>query len=158
MQKIFRLLLVAAAIILGVLWFAHWSRTRALNSGAVHVRNQPPDSSSKSPAPETASGNPAAPDQPAPAQETASASPEAPPSAMVPQQPGPISTLPAGDTLSPHPPSGFNSPSAQKYALYRQGDLTYRLNTQSGQACVLLATDTLWRKPLVYQHGCGATR
>jgi hypothetical protein len=141
MQKIFRLLLVAAAIILGVLWFAHWSRTRALNSGAVHVRNQPPDSSSKSPAPETASDNPAA-----------------PPSAIVPQQPGPISTLPAGDTLSPHPPSGFNSPSAQKYALYRQGDLTYRLNTQSGQACVLLATDTLWRKPLVYQHGCGATR
>jgi hypothetical protein len=164
MQKIFRLLLVAVAIIIGIVWFSHWSRTRG-SRGAVQVRNQSPNSAPKSTAPESAGGNSAAPattnpaeppaaqDQSNAPQEVATASPEGP--MMVPQHPGPITEQPAANALSPHPPSGFVTPATQKFALYRQGDLTYRLNTQSGQACVLLATDALWQKPLVYQHGCG---
>jgi hypothetical protein len=161
MPKIFRLLLVAAVIIIAIVWFGHWSKTRG-NRGAVQVRNQTPNGAPKSTAPEAAAAlpgaaNPAAPtataDQSTAPQEVASATAEGP--VMVPQHPGPITEQPAANALSPHPASGFVTPAAQKFALYRQGDLTYRLNTQSGQACVLLATDALWQKPLVYQHGCG---
>jgi hypothetical protein len=44
-----------------------------------------------------------------------------------------------------------------KYQLYRQGDLTWRLNTDTGEACVLFATYAQWRQQRVYQHGCGAS-
>jgi hypothetical protein len=155
MQKTFRLLLVAAAIILGAIWFSHWSKTRALNSGAVHMGDNAQDAGPNSVASETSLTNPgqASPPQKAsPQQETSPASS----AAMIPQHPGPITGQPAANALNPHPPSGFVTPATQKFALYRQGDLTYRLNTQSGQACVLFASEDLWRKPLVYQHGCGS--
>jgi hypothetical protein len=161
MQKIFRLLLVAAAIVIFVVWFSHWSKTRG-SKGAVHVQNQSPNTTPqptapKSPAASSAATNSAAaaatPEQSTVPQEIASVSPDGP--VMVPQHPGPITEQPTANALSPHPASGFVTPATQKFALYRQGDLTYRLNTQSGQACVLLATDALWQKPLVYQHGCG---
>jgi hypothetical protein len=154
MQKTFRLLLVAAAIILGAIWFSHWSKTRALNNGAVHMGDQAQDAAPNSVASETPPANPALatpPEKSSPQQETPSASS----AALIPQHPGPIAEQPAANALSPHPPSGFVTPATQKFALYRQGDLTYRLNTQSGQACVLFASEDLWRKPLVYQHGCG---
>ena len=44
-----------------------------------------------------------------------------------------------------------------KYQLYRQGDITWRLDTDTGWACILFATDAQWAKPRVYQHGCGAS-
>jgi len=43
-----------------------------------------------------------------------------------------------------------------KYQLYRQGDITWRLNTETGWACVLFATDAQWHKTRVYQNGCRA--
>jgi hypothetical protein len=43
-----------------------------------------------------------------------------------------------------------------KFQLYRQGDITWRLNTDNGDACVIFATDNQWHKQSVYQHGCGA--
>lgn len=160
MQKIFRLLLVAVAIIIGVLWFSHWSKKRAHNTASLPAKQQPLATAPQPATPDAATATPGAPaatpDQTAPPQEVASASPNTPPSAtMVPQGPGPITEQPTANALSPHPPSGFVTPATQKFALYRQGDLTYRLNTQSGQACILLASEDLWRKPLVYQHGCG---
>lgn len=163
MQKIFRLLLVAAAIIIGVVWFAHLSKKRSNNTASVHT--PPPATAAQPASPDTTAANPANPDTAAPAatpdqtppsQEVASATPAAAPSeTMVPQHPGPITEQPTANALSPHPPAGFVTPANQKFALYRQGDLTYRLNTQSGQACILLASESLWQKPLVYQHGCG---
>jgi hypothetical protein len=118
------------------------------------MRSQPQNAAPESIASETPPANPAQrtqPQQTLPQQEA----PPAPTATMIPQHPGPISEQPAANALNPHPPSGFVTPATQKFALYRQGDLTYRLNTQSGQACVLLASEDLWRKPLVYQHGCG---
>jgi hypothetical protein len=145
MQKIFRLLLVAIAILIGVVWFAHWSKSRAHNTAANN--STAPHTIAPAATPDTAMPNQTVP------QETAEAvTPSVP---MVPQHPGPITEQPVANSLSPHPPAGFVTPSTQKFALYRQGDLTYRLNTQSGQACVLLASDELWHKPIVYQHGCG---
>jgi hypothetical protein len=42
-----------------------------------------------------------------------------------------------------------------KYQLYRQGDLTWRLNTDTDKACILFATNAEWRKPKVFEHGRG---
>ncbi len=35
------------------------------------------------------------------------------------------------------------------------GRLTWRLNTETGQTCIIFATDDEWRKPRVYRAGCG---
>ena len=40
------------------------------------------------------------------------------------------------------------------YQWYRQGDLTYRIDTRTGASCIIYATMEEWRKPLVYRHGC----
>jgi len=62
----------------------------------------------------------------------------------------------SGDTISANPPNGMVFSGQGKYQLYRQGDLTWRLNTETGQTCIIFATDDEWRKPRVYRAGCGA--
>jgi hypothetical protein len=66
------------------------------------------------------------------------------------------SAAPANDTISPNPPNGMVFSGTGKYQLYRQGNLTWRLNTDSGQSCILFATDDEWKKPRVYRAGCGS--
>ena len=157
MQKIFRLLMVAAAIVLGAVYFVHWSRTRALNSGEVHVRQQT-DDKTKPDVSTTASANqPDSATQPAAPQEVASNVPDASGAdAARRQSQNSVATLPASETITRNPPNGIVAVGSGKFQLYRQGDMTFRLNTETGQACVLFATDTQWRKPLVYEHGCGS--
>lgn len=41
-----------------------------------------------------------------------------------------------------------------RYQLYRQGDMTWRLNVETGESCILLATDEQWHKERVYRSGC----
>ncbi|HEY0307227.1 MAG TPA: hypothetical protein VGB94_03645 [Acidobacteriaceae bacterium] len=41
-----------------------------------------------------------------------------------------------------------------RYQLYRQGNLTWRLDTDSGHTCILFATNEEWRNPRVSSHGC----
>ncbi|HEY4354682.1 MAG TPA: hypothetical protein VGN16_02960 [Acidobacteriaceae bacterium] len=60
------------------------------------------------------------------------------------------------DTLPANPPNGYAYAGTGAYELYRQGDLTYRMDTKTGASCVLYATLEEWRKPLVYGHGCGS--
>jgi hypothetical protein len=66
----------------------------------------------------------------------------------------PPSTAPANDTLSPNAPNGMRFTGSGRYLLYRQGDITYRLDTDTGFSCVLFATDEQWKKPKVYRDGC----
>ena len=66
--------------------------------------------------------------------------------------------VPAGDTISPNPTNGMVFAGRGKYQVYRQGNITWRLNTETGQSCVLFATDEEWKKPRVYHAGCGSTR
>jgi hypothetical protein len=139
MQKIFQLLLVASAIVLGTLWFLHWSKIRALNSGEVHVHVEAQNTPAKQNGTIARGVTSSPPDQ----------SPDA-----LPQNE--IASLPASETTSPHPPNGIVAVGRGKFQLYRQGDLTFRLNTETGQACVLFATVTQWSKPLVYDHGCAS--
>jgi hypothetical protein len=139
MQKIFRLLLAASVIVLGALWFAHWSSVRTLNSGEVHLRPQP----QSTPTPPST-----------PPQELASNGADTSAGLLGNQPQNNIAALPASEPLTRNPPSGIVAAGSGRFQLYRQGDLTFRLNTETGQACVLFATENQWRKPLVYDHGC----
>jgi cytoskeletal protein RodZ len=65
---------------------------------------------------------------------------------------------PATDTISANPPNGMKFAGQGKYQVYRQGNITWRLNTETGQTCVLFATDEEWKKPRVYHSGCGSVR
>jgi hypothetical protein len=68
---------------------------------------------------------------------------------------GPEGT-PAHDTISPNPPNGMVFSGNGKFQLYRQGNLTWRVNTETGQNCILFATDEEWKKPRVFRAGCGS--
>ena len=137
MKRIFLILALLAAVILGASWYVHRSRTRALNSGDVFIREQsaPPSTPASPSAPASANGAEA-------------------PSAG--QPPAAAESVPASDTIARNPPNGMRFIGSGKYQLYRQGDITWRLNTDTGWACVLLATDVQWRRARVYQDGCRA--
>jgi hypothetical protein len=159
MQRIFRLLLVVSAIVLGAVWFMKWSRTRALDSGEVHVRPTPPQSQQKMPTPEAAdAASSSKPGQPDEVASTASEPPS--PAAQEDKRrrsnPDGVATLPAAQPITRNAQNGIVPLTGGKFELYRQGDLTFRLNTETGQACVLFATQAQWSKTLVYEHGCGS--
>jgi hypothetical protein len=64
-------------------------------------------------------------------------------------------TAPAADTISPNPPNGMTFAGSGRYQLYRQGNITWRLDTETGRSCIIFATDEEWKKPRVYKAGCG---
>lgn len=63
-------------------------------------------------------------------------------------------TPPAADSIRANPPNGMVFAGTGRYQLYRQGNLTWRLDTNSGESCILFATDAEWRKPRVFHAGC----
>lgn len=65
------------------------------------------------------------------------------------------SSVPSTDSQQPNAANGVRFAGSGKYQVYRQGNLTYRIDTETGQECVLLATEEEWRKPQVYSRGCG---
>jgi hypothetical protein len=65
------------------------------------------------------------------------------------------SSLPVSDTLTPNAPNGMAFGGGGKFQWYRQGNITWRINTQSGDTCIAFATMDEWQKPIVYTHGCG---
>jgi hypothetical protein len=66
-----------------------------------------------------------------------------------------LSSLPAADSQVPNAPDGQRFGGSGKYQWYRQGNLTWRVDTVTGGSCVAFATLDEWRKPIVYSHGCG---
>ena len=143
MQRISQFLMIIAMLVVCGVLYLHWSKTRAMNNGEVHIRQQPVAAT------ETATAN-----QPAsPPDQSAN-----PTDSQTEQrsQPADVITLPASETLSRNPPDRTILAGTGRYELYRQGDITWRMDTASGQACVLFATESMWRRSLVYEHGCGA--
>jgi hypothetical protein len=69
-------------------------------------------------------------------------------------QPAPPNA-PGSDTISPNPPNGMTFTGSGRYQLYRQGNITWRLDTDTGRTCVIFATEEEWKKPQVYRAGCG---
>jgi hypothetical protein len=151
MKRIFTILMIVVVFILGLIWLTHRARTRASNSGKAVVRNQAAGISSP--------GAPATPPAGQNSQPSAASPSAASPSVAVNSSAAPSAgsalTPPSADSISRNPPSGTIFAGKGKFQIYRQGDITWRLDTDSGAACILFATDAQWRNPLVYSHGCG---
>ncbi len=150
MNRITLILVLVIAAVIGTAWYIHRAKARALNSGQVFVRQQTPPAGNTKP---QGSENPGS---------NASGSPQNLASNTSDNnQPFPdsqrMTATPASDSIPRNPPNGRVFAGAGKFQLYRQGDITWRLNTETGQACVLLATRNQWSKSLVYEHGCGAS-
>jgi hypothetical protein len=64
-------------------------------------------------------------------------------------------SVPATDTIPANPTNGMVFAGTGRYQLYRQGSITWRLDTDSGHTCIIFATDEQWRLQRVYSHGCG---
>jgi len=64
-------------------------------------------------------------------------------------------SVPANDSIPANPPNNAVFSGTGRYQLYRQGSITWRLDTDNGHACIIFATDEEWRKARVYSHGCG---
>jgi hypothetical protein len=58
------------------------------------------------------------------------------------------------DSIPRDPPTGMAFGGSGKYQWYRQGDITWRIDTISGAACIDFATMEQWGRPVVYSHGC----
>ncbi len=69
----------------------------------------------------------------------------------------PAGAVPSGDTIAPNPPNGMVFAGTGRYQLYRQGNITWRLDTNTGHSCIIFATDEEWKKPRVLRAGCGRT-
>jgi hypothetical protein len=147
MRQIFWIIIIAVVVIFGAAWFIHRSKTHTVNSGDVVMRGQPSD---KAKTDATAGSGadttdqPTEPEQPAPDTQTTTPAPGS-------AQP------PATDSIPRNPPNGTVFAGKGKYQIYRQGDITWRLNTDTGHACILFATNAEWRNPRVFQHGCGGS-
>jgi len=63
--------------------------------------------------------------------------------------------LPTSDSVPPNPANGARFTGTGTYQWYRQGNLTWRVDTASGRSCIDYATMEEWRKPIVSSHGCG---
>ncbi len=64
-------------------------------------------------------------------------------------------SVPATDSIPANPPNGMVFSGTGRYQLYRQGSITWRLDTDTGHTCIIFATDEEWRLARVYSHGCG---
>lgn len=140
MRRILWVVAFVALVVLGVRWYRHRAAIRALNSGAVYVKEQPngpakPLSTLQQKPPQAANS------------EIATATPP-----VVPQP----ATAPQSDTIARNPRNGLAFAGSGKFQLYRQGDITWRLNTDTGDACILFATDAQWQRTRVYQNGCAS--
>ena len=164
MRQIFWIIIIVCVVIFGVVWYVNRSKTHAVNSGQVYVRGQAGDQGKTDAAAPAASSENST-DQPAetPAAAPAAATDAAPAEASAPAQSdsgtpqsGAV-TPPATDSINRNPPNGMVFAGTGKFQLYRQGDITWRLNTETGQACILFATNAEWRQTRVYQHGCGGS-
>jgi hypothetical protein len=98
------------------------------------------------PAPTAASVTPLA---PTPTEPTASAGTFSLGSGSSPAAP------PMADTVAVNPANNMRFVGTGAYQWYRQGNLTWRVNTASGGSCIAFATLEEWHKQIVYSHGCG---
>jgi len=152
-MKIVGITVLIALVLLGGYWYSHYRATQAANDGetispdnSVTTSLAPPDST-PAPAPVNKSAMPGSTSVSTPSKPviTTQTSLKADPDA---------GSLPASDTIDRQPPNGMVFAGTGKIQVYRQGNITWRINTDTGAACVLFATNREWRKPQVYNNGC----
>lgn len=76
-----------------------------------------------------------------------------PPASATPSSNSANSTV--SDTLPLNPQNGTRFSGSGPYQWYRQGNITWRINTATGRSCIVYATMEEWRKSIVLSHGCG---
>jgi hypothetical protein len=135
-------LLLVGFIALVYLGYKNWSAKRSMLSGDVIAGPSEPLPASSPPLPSIPTTLRKL--YPVPASDT--------PSSSTGQ-----ASAPATDSQSPDAPNGARFAGTGRYQVYRQGNLTYRFNTDTGQSCVLYATKEEWQRPEVYRHGCGSS-
>jgi len=141
-------ILAVVLVVAGCWWlYQHNANKNALGSGLVISHDASAD---------TGDDNTAAP-RAEPVRPSAQLNPTA--SAPAPQPapaatPKPSAALPVSDTIDRNPPNGTVFAGTGKYTWYRQGNITWRVNTETGKACIDFATMEEWRKRIVYTHGC----
>jgi len=131
-------LTLAALLAAAFFGYRSWNTKRSLNSGEVF---EDAADSGSSPTPTSPQ----------------SVSPALPPNTAVPTQSAALQPPPA-DSITPNPPNGARFAGSGRFEVYRQGNLTYRIDTQTGTTCILFATHAEWRKPEVYRQGCNTPK
>ena len=63
-------------------------------------------------------------------------------------------SAPANDSIKPNPPNGMTFGGSGHFQLYRQGDITWRLNTNTGETCIAFATSAEWKQARVRRAAC----
>jgi len=106
------------------------------------------------PAPRTTTPEPQPAPSPYPAAPAPSYAAQSYPPAPAPTYAAPVG-MPMSDSQSANAPNGMRFGGSGKYQWYRQGNLTWRIDTASGRSCIIYATQEEWLKQIVYSHGCG---
>ncbi|MDR3734827.1 MAG: hypothetical protein P4L10_04735 [Acidobacteriaceae bacterium] len=138
-------LIIAILAFAGIAWYAwvRWKQMAAANSGEAQLVQSSGDENSKVVMDKDEVDRlRAAADKPA----------------VTLVQPAPSASanaIPTSDSIAPNPPNGMKFTGTGRYQLYRQGNLTWRLDTDNGHTCIIFATDEEWRKPRVASQGCG---
>lgn len=141
-----RFLIIALLLVVALCAYVGYNRYDARRAGVNGdvFSSDPPSHSANPPSPTSSQAVLSA--EPAPRQ------PEPSPNTQLSQStPG---APPTTDTISPNPPNGMVFSGSGRFQVYRQGDLTWRIDTESGDSCILFATDEEWKKPKVYRNGC----
>jgi hypothetical protein len=168
-RRVLVIVLLAVVALLAYAGYSSYDARRAGASGQVfsndsstsdRLKMKPVTQSSQPQEPETIvypSTTPAATTVPSASVTTATAAQVTPSGQVTQSQQVAPATAPANDTISPNPPNGMAFVGSGRYQLYRQGNITWRLDTDTGRSCIIFATDEEWKKPRVYKAGCGRT-
>jgi hypothetical protein len=178
-MRIFWILVFIAACIGGYYVWQHYSPKSQMTDGAVHWEVGQPTAAEKAAFDKENSGdtpdgnsehktlsarqeaaniaNPtASPTAPSAGNPVPSSAATAPAATTYPSAPAATpANLPTMDSQSPNAPNGVRFGGSGNYQWYRQGNLTYRIDTVTGSSCIAYATLEEWRKQIVYSHGCG---
>jgi len=148
-------LFVAGALVLGYVAYENWNQRREFSGAVVNGPQEPSQPMPAESASERQVKKQSDPDRPASISEDDAA---VPPAGAKPAAGGTMTAeVPQTDTIPPQPPNGVAFAGKGRFEVYRQGNLTWRIDTETGAACVLFATNEEWRKPQVYRHGCGSS-
>lgn len=163
-KRIVAALILVVLVLAGYWQYLRYTRNARLRNGDVTVGdvrdsdgNEAHATPSRSDTPGTVNTVPVS--TPTAASRSINADTQSASLAQLDPQPAPASNIattgmPATDSQSPNAPNGMAFTGNGKFQVYRQGNLTWRINTDDGSTCILFATDAEWRKPLVYSHGC----
>jgi hypothetical protein len=138
--------------------YSHVSHRPVLGNGDVFSHNEASDS--KETDESAAKSEPAPVSVAIPSAITNSTPPVAAPQQTT-EQPSavpPTTSAPASDSISPNPVNGMAFGGSGRYQWFRQGNLTWRIDTTDGTTCIDFATLEEWKKPIVSSHGCRSYR